>query len=425
MPKADHNSNGMDSWLGRETFMGRRSRPWRRVFAAGACCAAAAVTPAGAQETSELITTALPYPSYVPVREDFYGLRLGSVYVRYDLDGSEQDDFGFRPQFNVGLYYPINDRQKLQVDVGVGYEWWANRSESERFFVAPNSHLDYLFRLGDVDMRLSNVTSTTSEASTRPEFAGGNNPTDISFNRINNATRLTAGWTPGRLSFSGSYGYGITRSLNNQFEFLDRDTHSLNATALAQITTPVSAGISVNYENFSYSDNVQNDGETLSIGPTVIWRPLRSLTLDAAVYYTDSSYSREGQIADTSEFSGATFNVGATHVVNRYVSQRASFGRSIDPGYQSNYTDDFTINYSALATISEKLTSNLGFAYRSISVSEGGEDADLFQVSLGAGYRVLERATLGLTYSINTRVSDDDSREYWENRVVLTASYRF
>lgn len=462
MSKGDERRPGVDrrttwqgtaeGWVspGRPKRLSRKSASAGAVAVAGVICGGLPLV-TSAQETTELLTTDLPYPTYRPVQNDHYGLKLGSVRVRYDVsvsaiftdnrnygtDGERESDFGLTPTFTLGLFYPINDRQKLQVDVGIGYQWWSNTDESDRFYVSPNSHIDYGFGIGNVRMRLSNNTSSSTEASSRPEFAGGADPLDISFNRLNNTTSLSGMWAGSRrLSLSGGYSFGLTRSMNDEFTSLDRDTHTFTSGAQVQISAPISAGLSASYSMFSYLEKEQNDGDSFSVGPTVSWQPTRTLRINANVSYTESNFDSDGTIQDDSDFSGPTFNVVVSHTINRYMNHRVSFGRSVDPGFESNFTDDYSIRYGLTARLAARLNTNLNFEYSAIATSDGGqvvigqggaagEDADLYRLSLGAGYQVMRRANLGLTYTLTKRDSELADRNYLENRVTLTASYQF
>ncbi len=114
------------------------------------------------------------------------------------------------------------------------------------------------------------------------------------------------------------------------------------------------------------------------------------------------------------------------HTVNRFITQTASFSRGIEPGFGSNYTDQFSVQYGVLGTISPRLSSNFNFRYHSVGLSGlNGENADLYSLSVGAGYQILRRANLGLSYSFRNRSSDQDTGDYTENRVTVTASYQF
>lgn len=399
---------------------------------------------AWAQEASELITTQLPFPQYVAVGDDHYGLRIGRLQVRYDvsvdtvftdnrnLESTGKDsDIGVRPTLTFGLFYPVNDRQKLQMDVGLGYQWWSNVSDQNRFYVAPRSHLSYVVGVGDVDISLSNNTASTTEASSRVEIAGGAAAngapgTDLAFNRISNATSIGAGWKPGRIGFSGNYSFMIDRSLTDQFGSLDQNRHTFGGAIEYTVSAPITVGLSGNYSIYSYLERVQNDGTGYSIAPTIEWQLMDNLSLEASAGYGQSDFDRTGTIQDNSGFSGITYDLAVRHQLNKRMNHSLTVSRGADPGLGSNFTDRFMLGYNFSAQISRVLRPYAGFSYESASMSgDNGEDADLFRVSVGVGYPVLRRATLGLNYNISWRVAEDPTREYTENRVSLIASYRF
>ncbi len=399
---------------------------------------------ASAQETSELITTQLPFPQYVAVTDDHYGVRIGRVQIRYDLsletvftdnrnleDTDKDSDFGLRPTLTFGLFYPLNDRQKLQVDVGVGYQWWDEVSDQNRFYVAPRSHVSYVLGVGEVDVSLSNNTASSSEASSRVEIAGGPGANgspggDIAFNRISNMTTLGAGWQPGRIGIRGNYSFMIDRSLNDQFASLDMNRHIFAGGIDCKVTDPITVGLAGNYSIYSYLESIQNDGSGFNITPTVSWRIRDNLSLDAAIGYGESNFDQTGTVQDNDAFSGLTYDVGIRHQLNKRMNHSLQFSRGADPGLGSNFTERFILGYNFAAQISPVLRPYLGFSYESAAISgENGENPDLYRLNVGVGYPVLRRATLGLNYNLTWRVSDDPTREYAENRVSLIASYRF
>ena len=82
--------------------------------------------------------------------------------------------------------------------------------------------------------------------------------------------------------------------------------------------------------------------------------------------------------------------------------------------------------YGFSAQVGPQIRPHLGFSYERAGISGNeGETADLYRFSLGAGYPIFNRASLGLTYSLNIRTSDVADRDYLENRLSLVASYRF
>lgn len=417
---------------------------WALAMSSMGCCLGGGLGLARAQEVSELITTEMPFPPYVAVQDGHYGLRIGRLQVRYDLSvdnvftdnrnlssSDKQADYGVRPTLTFGLFYPVNDRQKIQMDVGLGYQWWANVTDQNRFYVAPRSHLTYVVGVGDVDVSLSNNTASTSEASSRVEIAGGagasgGSNTDLAFNRIQNMTALGAAWRPGRMGFSGNYTFLIDRSLTDQFLSLDQNRHTFGAAITYSVSAPITVGLAGNYSIYTYLEEIQNDGTGYSVSPTLAWRIRDNLSLDAAVGYGQTDFDRTGTITDDDNFAGVTYDVGLRHQINKRMNHSVRFSRGADPGLGSNFTDRFLLGYTLTAQVSPVVRPYLGFSYESAALSgQDGERAELFRVNVGAGYPIFRRATLGLNYNVTWRVADDALREYTENRVSLIASYRF
>ena len=122
---------------------------------------------------TETLGTALPFPQYYYLQDDHYGHRIGNVKMHYgaSLTGSftdnrnltsenQQSDYGVNSTVNLGGFYQINERQKLQIDVVIGYGWWLESSDRDGLSISPSSHIDYYFDLGGVRGSMANSTST-------------------------------------------------------------------------------------------------------------------------------------------------------------------------------------------------------------------------------------------------------------------------
>lgn len=402
--------------------------------------------PAGAvaQQSTEWITTQLPVPSYVRVKPDsgYYDHHVGPVQIRYtagtsvtftdnrnyNVDGYQSSDLGLSATAGVGLFYPLNDISRLQLDFGLGFTYWLERPQDQDLTlnVIPNSHLSYALEVGEVMLTARNTTSSSMEASSRPEYYGGQNTNDRAFSQINNQTGLQAGWGPGRVTTTGNYSFGLTRSLTSDFTDLDRDTHNFGAQAMVEVTPPLQVGVYGSYSLFTYLDNVQNDGQTFSAGPSVQWTPMDSLTVNGRFGYTVSLYDQTGTINDSGNFRGMTFSVSAQHDINKRMRQGLSFSRGVDPGYGSNYTDAFNVGYNFQYDLGPRITPILGVNYnRSEMGGMRNETDDNYSLTMGTAIPVLRRLSLGLNYSHNLRYSDATYGDYTENRVTLSASYQF
>lgn len=439
----------------------RPGRPWRsgafavvrrggrgcRAGVAGGLCLAAAVWAAGmpfatrAQETSELITTALPFPEYYPVQDDHYGHRIGKVNMHYgasvatvftdnrNLTSDNQEaDFGVTTSVNLGGFYVINERQKVQLDVGIGYAWWLESNERDGLFITPSSHLDYYFRVGDVQINLANETSTSMNASDRPEYAGGsgNSAQDLAFHEMRNISTASSSYALNRsVSAGGSYSFTLTRSLTEQFQSLDSNRHQFSVGPNWQVSAPVSVGLSGSYQLIQYEQQVQNDGELVSFGGDVSWRARDNLSISLSAGYSQSFYDQTGTIQDNSNFGGPTFSMSIAHEMNKYMRHTLSASRGMEAGFGSNYTDSFNVQYMLnvrMARLSPTLTVN----YNNFSQSgSGGESGGLYRITLSNGFQLTRRVNLGAAYNANIRASGDADRDYLENQVTATLLVSF
>lgn len=292
-----------------------------------------------AQETSELITRSLPQPAYMPVADDHYRHKIGPVGLSYgvaqDITFSDnvnyhptnpESDFGFSTRLNLGLFYRVSQYQMLQVDFGVGYQYWlsTDRGEPFQFSIAPNSAINYRVRVGEVILGFANTTFSSSQASSRSDFTGGGTAGGfVEFNQLVNRSTVSAAWEASRrLTVTGSYSYTLERSLNNQFGSLDRDLYQAQASAMYQLTAPLSVGVSAGHSIFDHVERVQNDGTSTHLGPQINWRVSSSLTVGASIGYTVTSFDQSGSIGDTSEFGGVTYSVDVTHRLGAASSTR-------------------------------------------------------------------------------------------------------
>lgn len=219
----------------------------------------------------------------------------------------------------------------MQVDVGVGYSWWMESNERDGLSIAPSTHIDYFFNLGDVRISLANVTSTSVSAADRYEYAGGDGSggnQDLAFNQLSNSTSVGALWAVNRvMSVGGRYGFSLSRSLNDQFQQLDSSTHSFSVTPNWQVTAPLSLGLYADYSMTTYEERVQNDGQSVSAGASAGWQPMDSLTFTLQAGWQHSFYDRTGTVQDDSEFNGPTFSLLVEHRINKIMTHRlSSFG---------------------------------------------------------------------------------------------------
>lgn len=413
----------------------------------GGVCLAAAWTAGGGpaargQESSELITTALPFPTYYYIPANHYGHRLGKVQMHYGASlassftdnrnltsANQESDLGVTARVNVGGLYDINERQKLQIDLGIGYSWWLESNARDGLSIAPSTHIDYFFNLGDVRISLANNSSTSASAVDRYEYAGGDGTggnQDLAFMQFVNNTSVGAQWAVNRVMMvNGSYSFGVTQSLNDQFQDLNSFNHSFALNPTWRVTTPLSLGVFGNYSMTTYQEQIQNDGQSVSAGGSASWNPTDYLNIDLRVGWMHSFFDRTGTIQDDSEYNGPTYSLSVRHQINKLLTHQVTSSLGANAGYQSNFTDSMNVSYQLMARL-RRFTPVLNFSYARFSQSgTNGEDGDLYRLGLSTGYQLLRQLNLGLTYGLNFRDSDIAAREYTENTASINLTYTF
>lgn len=423
---------------------GRRARAVSRrgaVWLAATCCTLGVPGIGRAQETTELITTDLPFPEYYRVGDDHYGHHIGKVQMHYgasvamtftdnrNLNSRNQEaDFGVNSTANLGGFYVFDDRQKFQIDVGVGYQWWLNSHERDGLYITPSSHIDYACQLGDVRVSLSNTSSTSADATSRPEYSGGvgNSQQDLAFYQLRNVSDVGANWALNRsFSVAGNYGFTLERSLNDQFQSLDSDRHMFRIEPQWHISAPLTLGLYGTYSIYDYLQDVQNDGTMVSGGGSVYWRARDNLNVSLSAGYSKSEFDQNGSIQDTSNFGGPTFSLSIAHTMNKYMNETLAASRGMEGGFGSNYTDSYSVTYGLTARLA-RFTPVLTVTYNNFTQSgNNGQSGGTYRISLGTGFQLTRRLNLGTSYTANIRSTGDADQDYLENRIAATLSASF
>lgn len=391
------------------------------------------------QATTDLLTTNLPYPAYEPVGDNNYLIRYGRLGMRLDASahltftdngritsGPKQAEWSFGPLLTAGFFLPVSKYQKLQLDLGIGYDYYTGRDSRFRLNVVPNSHLDYGFRIGEVNIRFFDKSSTTSDSSSQIQVSGGSGA-GVEFRQLDNRAGVSASWGASpRVSVYGGYTFTLTRTLTDSFTQLDRDTHGFNLGTQWQVAYPLKVGLAASYSMFQYAQRIQNNGQSKSVGPTFEWKPADAWTIEGGVSMTQTTFDQTGTIQDTSDFLAPTFDLSVNYVMNRSMHHTVNLSRTVDTGYGSNFTDVLSAGYRFGYKLGPKIEPNFRFTYSdTLSGGAQGDSASLYIASIGAGYPLARKLRAGLNYSYAVRVSESVDRGYSENRVMLDFSYRF
>jgi hypothetical protein len=394
---------------------------------------------AHAQIEREYFMRTPPYPVYQGrVEEARYNLKLGNMTARFGAnvqvelndninlsERSPQADLSIGPQVTVGFLLPLTKHHLVQLDLSGGYRYYLRNGAASSINIAPNTHLDYTIYIEGVRVTLHDRFSIQVDPVGRGELSG--RPDVVAFRRLVNVSGFVADWQPTRdWGFTTGYDFTLDRSLNETFQELDRNDHTVFLGANYTVSTRVKTGVLATYSLSKYQQRVQNDGQTWTIGPTLSAKLSRFLTANASAGYTISTYQRTGLVQDDSAYRGATYQVGIEHQPHRLTTHELRFSQSVGLGFGGNFTDTWTLQYGIKTTLTRAITLHGTFAFENLKNSgPNAEESNRYLLYLGTGYRFTRLWSVGISYSTSLRDSSVAGNGYLQNRLTLDLTRRF
>jgi hypothetical protein len=395
--------------------------------------------PAVAQVDYSFLSRSAPLPRYQTPDPARYNLKWGKLSAR--LSASVQAEFNdninlsqnhptadisIGPQVGIGFVFPISQANVLHLDFGVGYRWYLKSPAINSINVVPTTLLEHNLFVRDVHINFHDSLTVQTDPASRPELSGGQNSL-LQFRRLVNRLGFLGDWrATQRLTFLGGYDYTIDRSLTPEYKQLDLSSHTFQAGTEYAITPRWNLGAHGTYTITDYVERYQNSGFGYSVGPLVTFRPNHNVTFTASVGYTVADYDQTGAITDASDFDGFTYQLGFEQKVNTRFSHDLRVGRSVDPGYGSNFTEVWDAQYGLHRRLTSAITLNvtLGYQYY-VASGVGGETASRCMAYVGTSYQVSRMWQIGLGYAFVRKDSDQAGMDYTQNRFTLDAMRQF
>lgn len=238
--------------------------------------------------------------------------------------------------------------------------------------------------MGDVLFTVFNRLSSANDAAQRPDIIGTGNALSVQFNRINNSTGLSTEWAPYTdLSVSADYTFSLERGLDDSFILLNGQSQTVSTAVFHRLHPDLTVGISASASLNDFSSNFQNSTKSFGAGPTATWRASEAITVSASVRYTIINSERDGQIQDTSDFSGVTGSLSARHQLTQFISHALSLSRGANGALGSNYQVSTDASYQLSWQITDFLPLNFN---ASIDQAEQSGGLAIFAAPPGSVY---------------------------------------
>jgi hypothetical protein len=400
----------------------------------------------------------------------YYNLKLGDLQLRLNsslgveandnvslADTNLEGDLIFSPEVSTVASYPLSDKNTLNLSLGVGYSYYLEHKDLNRFFVRPGTELSFDIFIKDVVLNLHDRASVVNQGYNATAGGTGN------YSYLENVMGISADWDLNKMEVNVSYDHLQRISLTTQSASKSVDTNAPKSTAAGNIqdsteeifsgsvganVTPYSVvGIQASATIISYEQTNLNGGVQYSAGLFYKTRVSEHLTFSASagyfIYFLDVSnpttvttnFVNDGMggitavpVTNTAAttIDAVYYSLSLDHQVNAHLSYNIEAGRQVQAGLFSDTLDLYYARISANWGIVRKLPITTRFSYENGNESGGiGEKIERFGFGIGCSRAITQKLSSSLYFEHWLRYSDLPNRNYTQNRVMLTLNYSF
>ena len=356
------------------------------------------------------------------------GFSVGtSVGLTYDdnvlLEETDpQEDIIIAPGVNLGIYYPITDRTRLNFSVGVAYEIYTQQTREDRFTLSPNSELALDFEVGRALITTYDRFSYTQDLLEQGDVTSTSN-----YGGFNNTLGFRVFWVPEPLLVEGGYSWNMFLSSDEEFSDLDRNSHQVFFRLGQVLAERTRWGGEVSGSQTTYVEGERNDFTSFSVGPFLEWQATESLNLSIRGGWTWSMYDQTGTLPAPDDASVPYAAIQARHQLTAYFSHELSAVRELSVGAETQTLETLIFRYGVNWQATDVLAPRAGVFYElgKAPTFLVDEEYDRMGFDFGLPFRLTDHLNLSLSYQFTLRDSNFPGRSYDDNRVVLNLGYQF
>ena len=366
-----------------------------------------------------------------------YNLLLGPVRFRFSVttgveyndninlaETGKQSDVIIRPQFNIDAIWPVTELNTLKLDLGLGYSFYLDHSNSNTngVLIQPGSQLSFDIFVSDWRINLHDRFSLQQDPVAELQLSNV-----VDYGRFENTAGISALWDLNKAVLTFGYDHYTYVSTTDTFSYLDRNAEVLSFSAYFALTSTTGAGLETSAVYNYYDQAFLNDSVTYSIGPFVETQITNYLKLRAAVGYQFVGFDDGGAVRDSSDANDFYANILLSHRVNAAITQTIAAGHESQLGVNSNFVELNYVRHTATWNVINRvlLATELFFEDGDDSGGIFSEHIQRYGGAATLGYQLTPHITLGLRYQYTQKQSDQPLRDYKQNRVSFDATYSF
>lgn len=375
-----------------------------------------------------------------------YNLKLGpasldfssSLNFQYNdninlMETGAQQDLILLPQLNTHVFWPVTDKNALNLTLGLGYSAYVAHPAYDYLVVAPDSELSF-----DMFVRDFRFTFFDRFSYTENPLANGAVSGVANFGGLDNVAGMNAAWDLNKVVLSAGYGHDSYISATPQFNYMNRASELFFSRAGFVVNRTTLAGVEATGSLTTYDLSFLNNNAGYSAGVFLTWILSPHLQIRPRAGYVNYTFQTEGVIGRSGNPSTYYFNLAIDHTVNRFVSQSLEAGREVQLGTYSDFTELLFVRWNTSWKIIKDVTLGTQFFYEHgnyppivLLLAPGqptylfGDKFDRVGGVISLGYQLTRKLSTTLAYQFTLKDSADPSLSYRQNALTLGLNYHF
>jgi hypothetical protein len=337
-----------------------------------------------------------------------------------------EQDFILSPLVQLDATCPITENNLLSLNVGVGYDKYLDHDQLSTWRLQSGTELSFDVYVKDIWINLHDRVQYVQDTSQQPALSG-----TATYATLNNTAGLSVTWDLNQGTLSAGYDHeNISSPTSQQYESQDGMTEMVFARAGLEVYPGVTTGIEGTGSFTTYDQMVLNNNNSYSAGVYADWELGKYFHIQPRVGYTIFNFQHTSTNIQTSDLNSWYADLNIVHQVTDAIGYTLDAGHEVQTGIQSDAIEDWYVRPSIHWDIIKNVNLNTSFSYEHGNQGVGNvagnltETFDWLGASVGVSYSILKKLSLGLSYRLTLRSSNNANNEYTQNVVGLTLTYQ-
>jgi len=362
-------------------------------------------------------------------------VQLGPVQLRFQpifeveandnvrvVSTGQQSDLIFRPQVKIVTAWQVTEKNRLSLNLGVGYAKYINTPELDSLFLTPGSDLSFDIYVKDFIINLHDRFSYSQDVTSDPTVSGIGG-----LSRFENTLGAGVTWDLNKVILQAGYDHVTYLATQQEFSYQTHSSELVDASAALVVNPFTLAGIEIGAGTTDYDENILNDNKHVSAGAFLSMRVSEYSSLRVSIGYVTYTFeSLSGTNQSLAPVGGFYGDLSWRQRVNAALSHSLSVGHSVQSGLFAEVTELTYIRYDAQWRLFQKIALGTSLSYEQFTQTGGsGETGSRYGFGLNLSRPWTRHLSTGLGYQFYIKASDLPNQDYTQNRLVFDLTYTF